>query len=234
MNRKLTILFLVLGISGFCRAQGLYGEAPAATYTPASAFSAQTPPAFALRTNLLYWGLSFTTPAVTPNLGLEVGTSRNTTINLTGSYNPWNLKGTRNNNKKMVHLLVQPEFRLWFCERFNGSSIGLHGIFAMYNVGGYDVISPIDYFFNANKEFKNLFNKNSRYEGYAYGGGVSYNYHWMAAKNLGVEFTFGFGYAYMQYKRCLAGNCQPEVQGSPFVRHYVGPTKAGVNLIFVL
>ena len=72
-------------------------------------------PLLGVKTNTLYW---LTT---TINIGAEIGLGKNTTIDLLGTYNPWSF----GDNKKIKHWLVQPEFRYWTCERFNGHFWGL-------------------------------------------------------------------------------------------------------------
>lgn len=49
----------------------------------------------AIKTNLLYGGYTYT-----PNLSLEIGLGKRSTLDLGGGYNPWNLDGTAENNKK--------------------------------------------------------------------------------------------------------------------------------------
>lgn len=57
----------------------------------------------AVKTNLLYWS------STTPNLSLEFGLGKRTTLDLTGAYNPWTLN--KDKNKKIKHWMVMPEFR---------------------------------------------------------------------------------------------------------------------------
>ena len=68
----------------------------------------------ALKTNLLY------AATLTPNLGLEIGITPQISLNIVGSYNPWNREGKKGDNDKLVHWLVQPEVRYWLCEASNG------------------------------------------------------------------------------------------------------------------
>ena len=82
----------------------------------------------AVKTNVLYWATT------TPNLGFEFGLGKKTSLELFGGYNPWNLD--KGENKKMKHYLIQPEFRYWLCERFQGHFFGLHAGFSEYNVSG--------------------------------------------------------------------------------------------------
>ena len=76
----------------------------------------------AVKTNLLYWS------STTPNLSLEFGLGKRTTLDLTGAYNPWTLN--KDKNKKIKHWMVMPEFRYWLCERYNGHFFGLHSGYA--------------------------------------------------------------------------------------------------------
>jgi len=172
----------------------------------------------AVKTNLLYWGTQ------TPNLGVELGLGDKMTFDLSGGYNPWNIKGTATDNKKWVHYLVQPEFRYWTCERFNGHFFGVHGLFSQYNIGGIEIPSIFD--------SEPLLDKGSRYEGSAYGGGLSYGYHLMVGKRFGLEFTLGIGAAYFTYDRYGCDMCSVKAEeGDKF---YFGPTKAGISLVFLI
>ena len=65
-----------------------------------------------LKTNLLYGATT------TVNGAFEIGISSKSSIELSGGWNPWKFA----DNKQLRHYLVQPEFRWWFCETFNGSS----------------------------------------------------------------------------------------------------------------
>jgi len=122
----------------------------------------------------------------------------------------------------MVHLLIEPELRYWFCERFNGSALGVHGIYSSYNVGGYYVPALME----------PLFDNKFRYQGSAFGGGLSYNYHWMLGKRFGIEFSLGAGVVYLQYTKYDCKFCSDPI--GPFKKFYYGPTKMGINLIFII
>lgn len=64
----------------------------------------------ALKTNLLYWATT------TPNLGLEASVGRKHTVQLFYGLNPWK----SSSGKSLRHWVLQPEYRYWFCESFNG------------------------------------------------------------------------------------------------------------------
>ena len=113
-----------------------------------------------LKTNLLYGGL-----ALNPDLGLEIGLSRNTTLNVSTSYNWFNLEGASTSNNNLAPSIAHPEFRYFLCERFNGHFFGLRAVASMCNIGGHEL--PL------------LFEKghrNYRYEGLAYRAGFFYGY----------------------------------------------------------
>lgn len=62
------------------------------------------------KTNLLYWTTG------TPNLSIEVATGQKHSVSLAGGFQPWQYS----DGKKLKHWLLQPEFRYWPCETFNG------------------------------------------------------------------------------------------------------------------
>lgn len=172
---------------------------------------------FAVKTNLLYGGL-----ARTPNLGVEVGIAPRWTLELSGGYNPFNLKGSEEDNRKLVHWIAMPEFRYWTCQRFNGHFLGVHALYSNYNISNYNL--PL-LFGKGSKEY--------RFEGWAAGGGVSYGYSVILGKRWNLEFTVGVGVMYLKYDRyeCLRCGKIEQRDGS---RLYFGPTKAGVTLSFLL
>jgi len=159
-----------------------------------------------LKTNILYDATS------TLNLGLEVGLSPQWSLELPVNYNPWEFS----DNKKLKHWLVQPEVRYWLCERLNGHFFGLHGHAAGFNVGGIKLFGLED----------------SRFEGNLFGGGFSYGYHWILNSRWSIEATIGLGYAYIDYNEYGCAECAPKL--SEGTRHYFGPTKAGISLIYII
>ncbi|NDV58284.1 DUF3575 domain-containing protein [Bacteroides sp. 519] len=147
------------------------------------------------------------------NLELEFKLSRRHTLSLPVNYNPFEFA----NNSKRKHLLVQPEFRHWLCESFMGHFLGIHAHYAYYNVGNINL-------FRATKEH--------RYQGWLGGAGVSWGYHWLLSPRWSLEFTVGLGYAYLDYDKYDSPKCGKLVKSDN--RHYVGPTKVGLSLIYVI
>ncbi|WP_255491581.1 DUF3575 domain-containing protein [Bacteroides sp. 224] len=116
----------------------------------------------------------------------------------------------------MKHWVVQPELRTWLCEPFTGHFFGMHPMYGEFNVSNINA--------GALKEH--------RYEGHLIGGGFSYGYHWYLSPRWSLEATVGFGYLYIDYDRFECARCG-ELEKSKH-RHYVGPTRAAINLIYVM
>jgi hypothetical protein len=186
----------------------------ALSFAPLSAIAQDK---LALKSNLLYGAVSFT-----PNLGVEVGVGERTTLNVSGGYNWINLSGSAKSNKKLVHWIVQPEFRYFLNERFNGHYLGVHGIGSMYNIGGYELPLLLE-----------KGSKHYRYEGSAYGGGFSYGYQLKIAKQWSIDFNVGLGYMYMKYDKYNCANCG-KLQNQGVSKHYFGPTQAGISIMYML
>ena len=165
----------------------------------------------AIKTNLLYWGTT------SPNLQLEFGLSKKTTLELGAGFNLFEFS----DNKKFKHVLVQPEYRYWFCERFNGHFLGVHAHGAQFNVGGLDVpVGRLDIF------------KDNRYEGYLYGGGISWGYQWVLSPRWNFEASIGGGYARIHYDKYPCATCgSKEADGK---ENYWGVTKGALSLIYFI
>lgn len=167
---------------------------------------------FALKTNALYWATT------TPNIGLEVGLGKRTSIDLSAGYNPFTLN--RELNQKVKHWSVMPEFRYWFCESFQGHYLGVHTGYMFYNVGGIKI------------PFQSAESKLNRYQGWATGLGVAYGHTWILGERLNLELSVGLGYAYTNFDVYECKNCG-KYKG-PGEKHYVGPTKLAINLIYII
>lgn len=167
-----------------------------------------------IKTNLLY-----AAGTLTPNLALEFGVAKRSTIEISGSWNQWNYKGDKESNRKLNHYIVRPEYRYWFCERFTRHFIGADMFFSQFNISEYGI--PLV-----------NFKKENRYEGHAWGGGIVYGYHLPIAKRWGVEFHVGIGVAQMEYRKYACRVCVQEYE--TVTKTYFGPTRAGINLVFMI
>lgn len=171
----------------------------------------------------------------TMNLGLELGLSKKTSLEVNVNYNPWlydgkDVEGLGFTTKKFKHLLIQPEFRYWFCERFNGHFIGIHGHWGKYNVGAMALNDP-DF---ANPDFESKIWGNLgkyRYQGDFYGAGISYGYQWVLSKHWNIEGNIGVGYARIKYDKYECQKCGSILESGHY--NYFGPTKAAISLIYL-
>lgn len=170
----------------------------------------------ALKTNLLYDAL------LSPTLGLEVGMAPKWSLDLSGTFNGWTI-----NNKKWKQWMVQPEARYWFCSRFSGNFLALHGIGGQYNFGNL-------HFGGRNflgTDFTQL--RNHRLQGWMAGAGIGYGYSWILDRHWNIEAEIGIGWIYTKYDKYECANCGKKVNDEPLDHNYYGPTKAAVNLIYV-
>ena len=106
-----------------------------------------------------------------------------------------------------------------------GHFIGFHTIAGYYNIG------------NVNADFKFLGTdfsklKDYRYEGWFVGAGVAYGYSWVLSKHWNLEAELGVGYTYSKSDKFECASCGEKLEDDK-THHYVGPTKAALNLVYV-
>lgn len=167
-----------------------------------------------IKTNAVYWGI------LTPNVALEFPLGRKLTTDWHFLYNPW----TFSDNRKMKMMAVQPELRYWLCERFNGHFLGAHLVGGIYNIG------------NINTGFKLLGTdfgslKDYRYEGWMAGVGIGYGYQWLLSRRWSLEAEIGLGYIFTRFDQFECVHCGNRIKNNE-PHHYLGPTKAVLNLIY--
>ena len=168
----------------------------------------------AVKTNLLY------DATATVNAGVEIGLAPQWTLDISGNLNAW----SKNEHTKWKHWMVQPEARYWFCDRFSRHFIGAHLIGGAFNFG--NINNDLTFL---GTDFSVL--SDHRYQGYAYGCGVAYGFAFMLSKHLNLELEAGFGYMCLDYERFECDGCGRKVADD--IHHYVGPTKAAINLVYV-
>lgn len=164
----------------------------------------------AIKNNLLY------DATLTPNLGLEIGTGRKSTFNIDAGWNPF----TFSDGKKFKHWLVQPEYRFWTCEKFNGTFWGIHAHGGEFSVANLKLPFGM---------FKPL--RDHRYEGYFIGGGLTLGHQWILSKHWNLEASIGAGYAYINYDKYNCNDCGPKLKSG--IRHYFGVTKAAISFVYI-
>ena len=184
------------------QAQSLYARAHRLRETPR----------FIIKTNLLY------DLATSPNIGVEFKLARKLSFEIPFTMNPWVYDVEK--NMKFKFALIQPELRIWTCEVFNGHFFGLHGHYAVYNVGGMP-----------NPPFSESMNLN-RYEGRLWGAGISYGFQWIIGARWNMEFEIGGGYAKLNHDKYPCITCIREF--TPKTRDYWGVTRLGLSLVHIL
>ncbi|HIZ85974.1 MAG TPA: DUF3575 domain-containing protein [Candidatus Coprenecus stercoravium] len=165
----------------------------------------------ALKTNVL------SDLTATVNLGLEASLAPRWSLDISGNYNAWDFKDYR----KQKQWMVQPEARFWFCETFNGHFLALHAIGGEFNMA--DPFFP----FNIYKQLRD-----HRYEGWMYGAGIGYGYHWILSPRWSIEAEIGAGWvgtSYEQYECVRCGAMTGEGVSNRFAI-----TKLAVSLIFMI
>ena len=167
----------------------------------------------AVKTNLLY------DATTTPNIGLEVGTGRKHTLQLYYGLNPWEFN-TSSGEKYFKHWMLAPEFRYWFCHRFQGSFIGIHGLGGEFNAA--NVKLPFGMYDQL---------RDHRFEGWYIGGGLTYGYQWVLSRHWNFEASVGLGVVYAEYQKFECGECGRKIKDDNTV--YVGPTKAVLSLLYM-
>ncbi|MBQ3608888.1 MAG: DUF3575 domain-containing protein [Bacteroidaceae bacterium] len=152
-----------------------------------------------IKTNVLY-GLT-----TTLNLSAEIAINNQKSLEILGAYNPW----TFHDDKKMRFWLLQPEFRHWFCEKFEGHFIGAHLHGAQF-FGGF---------------------RSKRYDGYLAGGGITYGYDWILSPHWNLELAVGAGYAHLWFKESPRIPCLKDVEDKR--KNYWGLTKLSLSFTYI-
>lgn len=110
----------------------------------------------AVKTNLLY------DATLTPNLGVELGLGRKSTMQVLYSLNLW--KHPLNNDKMWKHWQLLGEYRWWPCSKFNGHFIGVHAMGGEFDMQKVRFKLP---FYNWPSDLRD-----KRYEGWNAGGAL--------------------------------------------------------------
>lgn len=170
----------------------------------------------ALKTNLAYDAVA------AANLGLEFGLAPKWTLDISGNYMPWNFY----NGLSRKHAFAQPEARFWFCDRFAGHFLGIHAHGGLYNMTGVGVLDKIPFLPSSVERLDE-----ERHQGWFAGAGIAYGYAVILGKHWNLEFEIGAGYAYTKYDIFECAECGSKLGQND--HHYVGLTKAAINLVYV-
>ncbi|MCM1348730.1 MAG: DUF3575 domain-containing protein [Firmicutes bacterium] len=155
------------------------------------------------------------------NAGIEVGLAPKWTLDVPASFNAWTLS----HDRRWKHWAVQPGARYWFCNRFAGHFVGFHAHGGQYNIGG--LHNDIKFL---GTDFSKL--RDTRYQGWFVGGGVSYGYAWILGKHWNLEGEIGVGYSYTRSDRYPCAHCGTAIEKDKS-HNYFGPTKAAINIVYL-
>lgn len=155
----------------------------------------------AVKTNALYWA------ALSPNIGFEFRMSRHFTMNLEGSFSPFDKVGSFG----LKHGSISPEVRYWFNGRPQTRHfVGVMGMATMYD----------------------LRFKDTCHAGDAFGGGVTYGYSYVLNKRWSFEGTVGLGVLHRSEKKYGYGAPIPDEVNNKGVTF--APLKLGITAVYIL
>lgn len=153
----------------------------------------------------------------TINLGAEVSLAPKWSLDISGNYNAWDFKEYR----KQKHWLVQPEARFWFCETFNGHFLAAHVLGGEFNMA--DPLFP----FSLYKPLRDY-----RFQGWMYGAGIGYGYHWILSPRWSIEAEIGVGYVGTTYEQYECVRCGTLLEEGCSGRFSI--TKLAVSVVFMI
>lgn len=166
---------------------------------------------YAVKTNLLADGI------LIPNLAFEYDLGNRWSIEVEGHWAWWNTRRTHKNCWRFQEVGV--EMRKWLGNKertpLTGHYLGLYGAAGTYDVrfgGRTGNLSDMSYSF-----------------------GISYGYSMPIVRSWNLEFGIGLGYMggeYQRYEYNEEFNCFPWLSDER--RHYFGPTKAKVSLVWLI
>lgn len=177
----------------------------------------------AVKTNLL------NDAATTPNLGLELGVAERGTVNLVYGLNLWTYgKTSEGVDRKAKHWVLMPEYRWWFCTRYNGNFVGIHALTGQFNASNMSLPVPGAFFAGDNLQ---SFVRHGRAEGTFAGVGFTYGYQWQLSRHWNLEAEVGCGYAHVWNRLYNCGICSNRLSSGH--SNYVGLTKLGISIIYL-
>ncbi|MCI1681848.1 MAG: DUF3575 domain-containing protein [Bacteroides sp.] len=153
-----------------------------------------------------------------PNVSVEPLLSAHWSMEASIHYQPLAL----DSRHRWKHWLGRLEFRRWLCSPYAGLYYGFHALGGQFNVG--DVNLPLGLYRGV---------RNSRYEGWVWGGGLSVGYQWILSSRWGLEGSLGAGVVFADYSRYRCGHCGDRTASG---RHktYLGPTRGAISLVYLL
>ncbi|MBO4434979.1 MAG: DUF3575 domain-containing protein [Bacteroidales bacterium] len=139
---------------------------------------------------------------------------------LSASTNLWGSWG----GSRLEHVLLQPEVKYWFCEKFSGWFVDAHAIGGFANVGKFWDLSKIG---PRCPDLRNYELRDALMLGLGVGGGYDFilNRHW------NLELEGGLGYMFITGDEYDGATPELLLKGSKF--DYFGPTKLAVSIVYL-
>lgn len=141
----------------------------------------------------------------TLNVEMSMTLNRKWSLHLPVYYNPF----VFGDNKKFQHISAMPGVRYWVLESYVHAFFGMNAIGAKYHFTW----------------------KDYRYEGTAFGTGISLGYAWLLSPRWNLEIEGGIGLVWADYTKSACEKCGP-IKGE--YSHWVAvPNKLGLSLIYL-
>lgn len=141
----------------------------------------------------------------TINAEASMTLDRNWSLHLPVYYNPFVFSG----NKRLQNFTVMPGVRYWLLESYVNAFVGANAIGSKYHLTW----------------------KNSRYEGQAYGAGISAGYAWLLSTRWNLEVEAGIGLVWTNYTEYECEECG-RTKGQ-YTRRVTVPNKLSLSLIYL-
>ncbi|MDR1716180.1 MAG: DUF3575 domain-containing protein [Prevotella sp.] len=155
-----------------------------------------------------FYSLGTNIPALgtaTINAEVSMTLDRKWSLHLPVYYNPFVFK----DNKKLQNFTVMPGVRYWLLESYVNGFIGVNATASKYHITW----------------------KNSRYEGKAFGMGISAGYAWLLSPRWNLEIEGGIGLVWTDYTEYECEECGR--QKGEYTRWVAVPNKLALSLIYL-
>ncbi|WP_368666933.1 DUF3575 domain-containing protein [Dysgonomonas sp. 511] len=162
----------------------------------------------ASRAQAQFYSVGTNVPALgtaTINAEISMTLDRKWSLHLPVYYNPF----VFGNNKKLQNFTLAPGVRYWLLESYVHAFIGTNAIGSKYHFTW----------------------KDSRYQGQAYGLGISVGYAWLLSPRWNIELEAGIGLVWADYTKYDCEECEKK-QGD-YTRWEPAPNKLGVSLVYL-
>lgn len=167
---------------------------------------------WALKTNILH------DETLSVNLAVEWGFAPHWSAEVSGSVNWW-----QPGELSLQHVILQPELRYWFCDRFSGWFVNAHAIGGYTpKVGG---LWDFSQYYEKFPNLKTFYLQNAK----MLGGGLGFGYDFIISRHWNLELEMGLGYMFVKGDEYSDG--VRILQGSKF--DYIGPTRLAITFAYL-